>query len=74
MIAQDIGFPVLFLKERCSYSYSRLRKKCWGINRQARAREVYESKKAKLNIRDRYKKARKSGLFYEESETLQLNA
>jgi hypothetical protein len=42
MIAQDIGFPVLFLKERCSYSYSQLRKKYWEINRQARARELYE--------------------------------
>jgi len=42
MIAQDIGFPVLFMKERCSYSYTRLRKKCWESNKQARAREIYE--------------------------------
>jgi len=39
---QDIGFPVLFMKERCSYSYTLLKKKCWGIKDHARVREIYE--------------------------------
>ena len=42
MIAQDIGCSVVFLKKRCSGSYTRRRKSRWAINGQARAREVYE--------------------------------
>ncbi len=43
MIAQDIDCPVVFSKERCSGSYTRLRKNRWAIKGLARAREVYET-------------------------------
>jgi len=42
MIAQDIGRPVIFPQERCSGSYTRLRKSRWAIKGLARTREVYE--------------------------------
>jgi len=42
MIAQDIDCPVVFPQERCSGSYTRLKKNRWAIKGLAMAREVYE--------------------------------
>jgi len=42
MIAQDIAGSVVFSKERCSGSYTRLRKNRWTFNGKARARAIYE--------------------------------
>jgi len=42
MIAQDIGRPVVFLQERCSGSYTRLRKTRRAIKGLARALKFME--------------------------------
>jgi len=47
-----MGRPVVFLQERCSGLYNRLRKSRWAIKGLARAREVYETSGLEITQRE----------------------